>query len=98
MFGFYGVFSITASLHFGALIYGLCVVKESRMKDERPKLPPSNKGVVADFFDKRHVIDTFKVAFKSDNKQRRLRVIMLFIVLVVVEGPMFGEYILGTPH
>lgn len=62
------------------------------MKDEIPVMPPSNKGVVADFFDKKHVMDSFKVAFKSDNKQRRLRVIMLFVVLVVVEGPMIGEY------
>lgn len=86
---------ITASLQFFALIYGLCVLKESRMKDDRPQMPPSGKGIIADFFDTSHVIDTLKVAFKSDNKQRRLQIIMLFVVLVVVEGPSFGKYIIS---
>lgn len=49
------------------------------------------KSVVADFFDKKHVVETFKVALKCGANQRRLRVIMLMISLMVVIGPIYGE-------
>lgn len=47
--------------------------------------------MLADFFDKKHVVETFEVAFKRGANQRRLRVIMLMIVVMVVIGPMHGE-------
>lgn len=59
--------------------------------DEQRKIPPNNKNFLADFFDREHVIETIKVAFKTGENQRRLRVIMLLIVVMVVIGPLHGE-------
>lgn len=59
--------------------------------NEKDKLKAKEKGLIADFFDKEHVVQTFKVAFKKGENQRRLRVTMILIVVMVVIGPMHGE-------
>lgn len=75
-----------------ALIYGIFFVEEPKRKiDEKLKLKAAEKSLLADFFDKEHVIETFRVAFKKGENQRRLRVSMLIIVVMVVIGPMHGE-------
>ncbi|XP_070490268.1 lysosomal proton-coupled steroid conjugate and bile acid symporter SLC46A3-like [Chironomus tepperi] len=90
--GFYGIFSISASFYVLALIYGIFFVEEPNMKiNEKDKLKAKEKGLIADFFDKEHVIQTFRVAFKKGENQRRLRVTMILIVVMVVIGPMHGE-------
>lgn len=90
--GFYGIFSISASFYVLALIYGIFFVDEPAMiVNEKDKLKAKEKGLLADFFDKEHVIETFKVAFKKGENQRRLRVTMILIVVMVVIGPMHGE-------
>lgn len=43
------------------------------------------------FFDFNHVADTFRVAFKKTDGNRRMRVIMLMVVVMVVIGPMHGK-------
>lgn len=89
--GFYGIFSISASLYVVALIYGYYYVEEPKLKiDEKQRLKSADKSLLADFFDKEHVIETFRVAFKKGENQRRLRVSMLLIVVMVVIGPMHG--------
>lgn len=94
LIGFYGIFSISASLYCVALFYGFFYVDEPKIKiDEKQKLKAANKSVLADFFDKEHVVETFRVAFKKGENQRRLRVSMLLIVVMVVIGPMHGKYI-----
>lgn len=70
--GFYGIFSITAVLYTIGLIYGVFFVKEPDFKD-RPSVEISKKGVLADFFDKKNIIETFKVAVKQGPNQRRKR-------------------------
>jgi MFS transporter, PCFT/HCP family, solute carrier family 46, member 3 len=76
-----------------ALIYGFFFVEEPRkILDEKQKLKTQERSLLADFFDKEHVIETFKVAFKKGENQRRLRVSMLLIVVMVVIGPLHGEY------
>lgn len=73
------------------LLYGIFVVKEP-VYDEKPKASDiSNKGVIADFFDKKHIVNTFQVVFKKGENQRRKRVLVLLTVLMVVIGPVFGE-------
>ena len=59
--------------------------------NEKERLKSAERGLLADFFDKEHVVQTFRVAFKKGEHQRRLRVIMLMIVVMVVIGPMHGE-------
>lgn len=92
--GFYGVFSIAASMHLFALFYGIFFVKEPKVHYEKSKLIQNDKSVIGDFFELQHVAETFKVAFKNGAKQRRLRVIMLIIVVMVVDGPLHGKYLL----
>lgn len=90
--GFYGIFSISSSLYILALIYGFFFVKEPQITiNEKDRLKAKEKSILADFFDKEHVVNTFKVAFKKGENQRRLRVSMLLIVVMVVIGPMHGE-------
>lgn len=100
--GFYGVFSIAACMHLFALFYGIFFVREPKIHmDKAEKMAatkgmPGGKSMVADFFDKDHVVETFKVAFKNGAKQRRLRVIMLIIVVMVVDGPLHGKHNMAT--
>lgn len=75
-----------------AIIYGFFFVKEPQITiSEKDRLKASEKSILADFFDREHVVNTFKVAFKKGENQRRLRVSMLLIVVMVVIGPMHGE-------
>jgi MFS transporter, PCFT/HCP family, solute carrier family 46, member 3 len=90
--GFYGIFSISASLYVVALFYGFFYVEEPKLKiDEKQRLKSADKSFLSDFFDKEHVVETFRVAFKKGENQRRLRVSMLLIVVMVVIGPMHGK-------
>lgn len=75
-----------------ALFYGFFYVEEPKLKiDEKQRLKSAERSLLADFFDKEHVVETFRVAFKKGENQRRLRVSMLLIVVMVVIGPMHGE-------
>uniref|UniRef100_A0A2M4AAV7 Putative adenylate cyclase n=1 Tax=Anopheles triannulatus TaxID=58253 RepID=A0A2M4AAV7_9DIPT len=90
--GFYGVFTISASLYLVAFFYGAFLVPEVNILNEKERLRASEKrNLLADFFDREHVMETFRVAFKIGQRQRRLRVIMLMIVVMVVIGPLHGE-------
>ncbi|KAG5673159.1 hypothetical protein PVAND_003227 [Polypedilum vanderplanki] len=92
LIGFYGIFSISATFYILAIIYGVFFVQEPPIKiSEKDKLKAQERSLLADFFDKEHVVETFKVAFKKGENQRRLRVSMLLIVVMVVIGPMHGE-------
>lgn len=92
LIGFYGIFSISASFYVIAIVYGIFYVDEPPIKvDEKQKLKAAEKSLLADFFDREHVYETFRVAFKKGENQRRLRVSMLLIVVMVVIGPMHGK-------
>lgn len=49
------------------------------------------KSFLADFFDLAHINDTFRVAFKHGKQNRRAKVIMLMLVVMIVSGPWYGE-------
>jgi MFS transporter, PCFT/HCP family, solute carrier family 46, member 3 len=89
--GFYGIFTTAAILYLFALFYGIVYVVEKEVHDDKRKVIDNNKSFLADFFDREHVIETMKVAFKTGENKRRLRVIMLLIVVMVVIGPLHGE-------
>lgn len=86
------MFSISASLYLVAFFYGVFFLEEVNIVNEKERLKAKEKSVLADFFDKEHVVQTFRVAFKKGERQRRLRVIMLMIVVMVVIGPLHGEF------
>ncbi|KAH8356573.1 hypothetical protein KR200_006576 [Drosophila serrata] len=86
--GFYGVFSISAAFYVIAFVYGFFFLDEPVA---RPEKTPEQKSLLADFFDKEHVVQTFRVAFQRGENQRRKRVILLMIVVMVIIGPLHGE-------
>ncbi|XP_076252114.1 putative peptidoglycan muropeptide transporter SLC46 isoform X2 [Rhynchophorus ferrugineus] len=88
--GFYGVFSISSVLYIMAIYYGYTKVKEPK-KIDVPVLKDSSCAFVRDFFDVRHLVDTFKVAFKDGPNNRKMKVMLLMLVVMVVIGPMHGE-------
>lgn len=88
--GFYGVFSISAVMYVMALYYGYKQVKEPKKVDV-PTLPDRPCAFVRDFFDVKHLVDTFKVAFREGENNRKLKVMSLMLVVMVVIGPMHGK-------
>ncbi|KAH8235516.1 hypothetical protein KR032_001802 [Drosophila birchii] len=86
--GFYGVFSISAAFYVIAFVYGFFFLEEPVA---RPEKTPEQKSLLADFFNKEHVVQTFRVAFQRGENQRRKRVILLMIVVMVIIGPLHGE-------
>lgn len=87
-------------LYSVALFYGIFVLKEVPSKKSSTiaeaaaatveKTATANKSFLADFFDFAHVRETFRVAFKSGQKNRRSKIIMLMAVVVIVIGPQHG--------
>ncbi|CAG9856338.1 unnamed protein product [Phyllotreta striolata] len=92
--GFYGVFSISAVMYIIALYYGYKSIKEPKKLDT-PTLPDQPCAFIRDFFDVRHLLDTFRVAFKKGENKRRKKVMLLMLVVMVVIGPMHGEMSVG---
>lgn len=45
-----------------------------------------------DFFDLSHVTNTFRVVFKGDSMKQRKRIILLMVVIIAVNGPVYGKY------
>uniref|UniRef100_A0A1A9WCM0 Major facilitator superfamily (MFS) profile domain-containing protein n=1 Tax=Glossina brevipalpis TaxID=37001 RepID=A0A1A9WCM0_9MUSC len=89
--GFYGVFSISATLYMISLLYGFLFLPEPRTKCKSSAEKEKKKNLLTDFFDKNHVLETFQVAFKKGVNKRRKRVILLMVVVMVVIGPIYGE-------
>ncbi|XP_026729687.1 proton-coupled folate transporter-like [Trichoplusia ni] len=92
--GYYGVFTISASLYMFSLVYGYYYLEEPRQRAEKKieNQKYKKKGFLREFFDIDLVLDTFRVAFRQGPGNRRLRVCLLLIVVCVVFGPMHGEF------
>ncbi|XP_018328119.1 proton-coupled folate transporter [Agrilus planipennis] len=92
--GFYGVFSISAVLYVIAFLYGLFRIQEPK-KIDQPKPKKGRCTLIRDFFDWKHILETFKVAFKKGENNRKMKVMMLMLVVMVVIGPMHGEMVVS---
>ncbi|XP_072392690.1 proton-coupled folate transporter-like isoform X2 [Diabrotica undecimpunctata] len=92
--GFYGVFSVSAIMYIIAFYYGYKSIKEPKKLD-KPTLPDKPCAFIRDFFNVRHLLDTFRVAFKKGESKRRKKVMLLMLVVMVVIGPMHGEMSVG---
>ncbi|EFA05308.1 probable peptidoglycan muropeptide transporter SLC46 isoform X2 [Tribolium castaneum] len=88
--GFYGVFSVSAVMYVMALYYGITRFKEAKKVDV-PTLESKPCAFLRDFFDVRHLWETFRVAFKEGENNRRKKVMLLMLVVMVVIGPLHGE-------
>ncbi|XP_050308305.1 proton-coupled folate transporter-like isoform X2 [Anthonomus grandis grandis] len=88
--GFYGVFSISSCMYVMAIYYGYKKIEEPK-KIDIPVLKDVPCAFLRDFFDVKHLVNTFKVAFKSGPNNRKMKVMLLMLVVMVVIGPMHGE-------
>lgn len=82
------------TLQLAAFTYGIFWLKDSPRLPVEPSKDQDKKSFLADFFDRSHIYETFRVAFKQGKKNRRAKVIMLSIVVMLVMGPFYGKYIL----
>lgn len=79
-----------------AMFYGIFILKEvppkkpTKMDEAAQQTPTEKKSLIADFFDLAHVRETFRLAFKSGEKNRRSKIIMLMLVAIIVVGPQHG--------
>lgn len=87
--GFYGIFSASAVMFIMSIVYGYYRVKDVKKADVPVK---SDKvcGFLLDFFDFKHVIETFKVAF-SGTTTRKWKVGLIMVVVICITGPTHGE-------
>lgn len=91
--GFYGVFTLSIMFYIVAFFYGTFRLKESpALPDQPTKDTKKQKSFLADFFDLAHIKDTFRVAFKHGARDRRIKVIMLMVVVMIVIGPYHGTF------
>lgn len=57
------------------------------------KCEKSALHAITDFFDLRHVKEAIRVTFKRGNDdKRRTDIILLFVIMVIILGPMSGLY------
>ncbi|XP_049865724.1 proton-coupled folate transporter-like [Pectinophora gossypiella] len=89
--GYYGVFSLSATLYLFSLIYGFKYLDDPKRKIIKNKRS-GVIGFLTEFFDVSLVMETFRVAFRDGPGNRRLRVALLLIVVCVVFGPSHGEF------
>ncbi|XP_037928080.1 tetracycline resistance protein, class C-like [Teleopsis dalmanni] len=87
--GFYGIFSISATMYVISFIYGFFYLTEPRLNKNLDQC--EHKSILCDFFNKKHIVQTFKVAFQKGENYRRKRVILIMIVVMIVIGPLHGE-------
>ncbi|KAI4466973.1 MFS transporter [Holotrichia oblita] len=98
--GYYGVFSLGLAMYTSGVIYGLIKVKEVpktvNVEDgvdtiQEKIVETKKKNFLVDFFDPQHIKETFKVAFKQGKRNRRKRICIIMILVMVIIGPMHGE-------
>lgn len=98
--GFYGVFSLSLSMYTTGVIYGLIRVKEVPPKSNNNNIQDGEfekepikkrKNFLVDFFDPKHISETFHVAFKEGKRNRRKRICIIMILVMVIIGPMHGD-------
>lgn len=97
--GFYGIYLICATLYSMGILYGFFILKDRKIKYETPVICQDSKVNmkssfcvnIREFFDLKHIKNAFGVTFKKGEDNRRLRIIMMMIVLMIIMGPMTGQ-------
>jgi len=93
--GFYGIYSICSTMYLMGILYGFVFLKDrtTTQVDRRDGKADGNASFCADvkeFFDLKHIKNAFGVTFKRGDDNRRLRIVMMMIVLMLIMGPMTG--------
>lgn len=97
--GFYGIYSICATMYLMGIIYGILYIKNPPRNDapvdSHESTPcytkPSLCKDMKNFFNFQHIKNAFGVTFKKGDDNRRLRIIMMMLVLMIIMGPMTGQ-------
>lgn len=88
------VYSMCTLMLVFSLIYAIAYIKESPLADadsqSDDKISFAKRSALAQFFDYRHVTNTFQVIFKDGPSMRRVRIILLLLSWIVVTGPTQG--------
>lgn len=87
--GFWGVYTTTAALYAGGIVYGSVFIKEVPASDGSKT---DRGGTFDGFFDAKHVKEAFGVTFKDGPHNRRLRIVMLMLIAFLIIGPLNGSY------
>lgn len=101
--GYYGVFSLALAMYTSGVIYGLIKVKEApkqvnvedgveTIQEKMAETTKKKRNFLVDFFDPQHIKETFKVAFKQGKRNRRKRICIIMILVMVIIGPMHGRF------
>ncbi|XP_050538919.1 solute carrier family 46 member 3-like [Daktulosphaira vitifoliae] len=93
--GFYGVYTIATVLYVFSFVYGILFIKEDKpellSEDKKTPVETTCLYLVKDFFSLSHIKEAIRVAFKEGQHNRRLRIVLLMVVVIVVMGPLHGE-------
>ncbi|KAK9891131.1 hypothetical protein WA026_013449 [Henosepilachna vigintioctopunctata] len=87
--GLTGSYIVSDVLMLGAFIYGIVILKE--VKYETENTVEKRKGFLRDFFEVGHIKNTFKVCFKTENRNRKWKMIVIMVATVFITGPLQGE-------
>jgi PCFT/HCP family folate transporter-like MFS transporter 1/3 len=97
--GFYGIYSICSTMYFMGILYGIFILRDPSNKEVSTSVDCQNSKITAhqsictnirEFFDLKHIKNAFGVTFKKGHDNRRLRIIMMMLVLMIIMGPMTG--------
>jgi len=72
------------------MIYGIFFVDESPIRKNFIK-DKNQMNFILDFFQTKHVVETFRTTFKHGKHQRRLRVILIMVALMITMGCLYGQ-------
>ncbi|CAH1392872.1 unnamed protein product [Nezara viridula] len=86
---FIGVFSIVTAMYVIGLIYGVIRIKEIRKPNKL------KHNIIKELTNPMHIIETFRVSFKSREGNLRTRVILVMILSITIYGPINGELAVG---
>lgn len=90
--GFYGILGLISFFYSTAFFYGIFVLEEVPPLNSQsaPAKCDPKKSFLRDFFDTQHIRDTFDLAFRSEKKNQRLKIILLMLIIIIVIGPQQG--------
>ncbi|KAL3277580.1 hypothetical protein HHI36_012923 [Cryptolaemus montrouzieri] len=83
--GLKGVYLISATSLLVALTYGIFMIKEKFIVENKPE------GGLKDFFSLVHIKNTFKVCFKQGSDNRRSKILVIMLLSTMIMGPLHGE-------
>lgn len=93
--GFYGVFSLSATCYLFAFFYGCFKIKEAK-RENLPVMPKGKCSFLRDFFNVKHLADTFRLAFKAREDNRRKKILLIMVAVMVITGPLFGKLLISN--